>query len=394
MKNLDAIKQKKIEFAQKLQAAVNGGEPEQLAEAITAFADDLQDSILQEARELTQRNDSVILSQRGCRQLTDAEQRFYEATISAMRSTDPKQAISNIEVAMPETVIDSVFDDIREEHPLLGLIDFRNTMGKIKMVVNKTGVQLAAWGALTEEITKEISAAIGIIDTGLMKLTAFLPVSKAMLDLGPAWLDRYVREILSEVIAASLETAIVCGDGKNQPIGMIRSVSDDVSVTGGVYPEKEAIPVKDLKPSTYGGLLSKIADGPNGKIRKISNLILVVNPKDYFNKLMAWTTFRKNDGTYVNDILPYPTVIVPVTALPEGKAVLGLSKRYFAALGSTKDGKIEYDDSVRFLEDERVYAVRLYGNGQPLDDKAFLVLDISGLKAPVKEVKVVDGAAE
>lgn len=394
MKNLDKIKQKKVEFAKNMQDAIKSGEAEQLADAITAFAEDMQSSIISEAEEIVQRNDTVILSQRGCRQLTDAEQKFYTQTIEAMKKSDPRQALSNIEIAMPETVIDTVFEDIREEHPLLGLIDFRNTMGKIKMIVNKTGIELASWGALTDAITKEISGAIGVVDAGLMKLTAFLPVAKAMLDLGPVWMDKYIREILSEVVAASLETAIVSGDGNNQPIGMIRSVADDVSVTGGVYPEKEAISVKDLKPNTFGGLLAKIADGPNGKIRRVSNLILVVNPKDYFSKLMAWTTYRKADGTYTNDILPYPTNIIQSTALPEGKAVLGLAKRYFAALGSTKDGKIEYDDSVRFLEDERVYTVKLYGNGMPLDNNAFLLLDISGLKAPVKEVKVVDSATE
>ena len=57
-------------------------------------------------------------------------------------------------------------------------------------------------------------------------------------------------------------------------------------------------------------------------------------------------------------------------------------------------GKIEQDDSVRFLDDERVYATKLYGNGRPLDNNAFTLLDISGLKpvnlvVDVNEVKSV-----
>ena len=45
-----------------------------------------------------------------------------------------------------------------------------------------------------------------------------------------------------------------------------------------------------------------------------------------------------------------------------------------------KEGKIEYSDHYRFLEDERVYLIKGYANGMPLDNNAFLVLDISELQ--------------
>ena len=40
-----------------------------------------------------------------------------------------------------------------------------------------------------------------------------------------------------------------------------------------------------------------------------------------------------------------------------------------------------YDDSVQFLEDNRVYKIRLLGNGRPKDNTSFEVLDISALAA-------------
>lgn len=49
-------------------------------------------------------------------------------------------------------------------------------------------------------------------------------------------------------------------------------------------------------------------------------------------------------------------------------------------LGMAKNGKIEYSDDVQFLDDNRVYLAKLYGNGRPLDDNAFLYLDISELE--------------
>ena len=51
-------------------------------------------------------------------------------------------------------------------------------------------------------------------------------------------------------------------------------------------------------------------------------------------------------------------------------------------------GKIEYSDEVRFLDDERVYITKMYGNGLPLDNNAFVVVDITGLTAATLEVNV------
>ena len=46
---------------------------------------------------------------------------------------------------MPKTVIDRVFDDLTQQHPLLDAIDFQNTSGLIEMYLNTDGVELATW---------------------------------------------------------------------------------------------------------------------------------------------------------------------------------------------------------------------------------------------------------
>lgn len=77
-----------------------------------------------------------------------------------------------------------------------------------------------------------------------------------------------------------------------------------------------------------------------------------------------------------------------------GKAVIGLGKRYFAAVGTDKGGKIEYSDQYHFLEDERVYLIKVYGNGMPKDNNAFIVLDVSNLQPASLKVVSVDEAAK
>ena len=125
--------------------------------------------------------------------------------------------------------------------------------------------------------------------------------------------------------------------------------------------------------------------------RVVDDLILICNPFDYWEKIMPATTFQiAGTGQYVHDVLPIPADIYQSAALAKGRAVLGMADHYFAALGTGKDGKVTTDDSIKFLEDERTYKVKMYGNARPKDKYAFRLLDISGLNvehvAPVKVV--------
>lgn len=382
----DLLKQ---QLLNNLSEAMKSEDENAIAQAFTEFADSVQQNILNDVKLYQETADKEILIRRGIHQLTQKESKFYQGIIDAMKKDDIRQAFTGLEVAFPETIIDNVINDIKAEHPLLDVINFQNTTVLTKIVVNKKGIQLAKWGALGSAITKELEGAIGKIDLTLCKLTAFMPISKDMLEVGPQWIDAYVRATLAEAIADALETAIVTGTGNNEPIGMDRNVSDDVSVSGGVYPQKTPVTIKDLSPKTYGGLLAKLAKAPNEKTRAIKNVVLIVNPIDYFTKVMPATTVQGTDGTYKNNILPFPTTVIQSCGVTEGKAIIGLPDKYFMGIGSgSSGGKIEYDDSYKFLDDERVYLTKLYGNGRALDDNAFILLDISGLEDLTVSVKV------
>lgn len=389
MKNLDMLQLKKAEIMNKINEAIKEGNDENFAQAFNEFTDMLQQSVLDEANGIVQAADNTILTGRGVRQLTSQETEYFEGVIQAMRTSKPQQALADLEITMPITVIDAVFEDLTESHPLLEEINFQNTSGLIEMLVNKNGVELATWGLITDEIVKELTSGFKKINLRLYKLSAFLPISKSMLDLGAAWMDRYVRTILQEAIANGLEEGIVNGTGKNMPIGMNRQVGDGVTVTDGVYPLKTTTDVKDLDPTTYGELLAGMATGSNGKSRKISNVIMLVNPVDYLRKVMPATTIRGTDGKYINDVFPFPTKPIQSVHVPTGKAIFGLPKRYFMGIGTAKTGKIEYSDDYRFLEDERVYITKLYGHGEPLDNNAFVYADISNLEPAVMKIQEV-----
>lgn len=386
------------ELRVQLQQAIRDNNEENFAsvfnQLLTSIGAEIRAEYEQQMNDLRQEVDSTILAGRGVRQLTTAENNYYQKLITAMKSGNPKQAVENLDMVMPETVIDSVFDDLRTNHPLLSAINFVPTNGAITMMMNTNGYQEAAWGALCDDIVKELTSGFKEVDTKLLKLSAFLPVCKAMLDLGPAWLDRYVRDVLYEALANGLEAGIVNGDGNGKPIGMNRQVGDDVTVTGGVYPKKEAVAIKELSPEVVGNLISMLAESPTGTQRPVRNVLFIVNPVDYFQRVMPATTLMAPDGTYRNDVMPYPMKVIQTPALERGEALIGLGGLYFAAAGAAKGGKIEFSDHYRFLEDERVYTIKTYANGMPMDDNAFILLDITELQALVLKVQQVAAAAE
>lgn len=389
MKNKDLVLKQKNDISARINAAVKSGDEAAFNAAFTEFTDLLQESVMAEAQGLIQAADNNILVGRGVRALTSQEKTYYEKVIGAMRSNDPKQALTLIDETLPKTVIDAIFEDVIEAHPLLGAINFQNTGILTEILISTTdGRHLAMWGQLCSDIAKEISAGTSHINLEHNKLSAFIPICKAMLEIGPEWIDRYVRGILAEAIANGLEKAIIVGTGVNEPVGMTKDPNGVFHPVIG-YPDLAPVVVTTITPATYGAIVAALSVGPNGLYRNVTEVLLVVNPVDYFTKLIPAVTVRAADGTYV-ERFPFPTRVIQSAYVPANKAVIGIAKRYFFGLGSGKGGKIEYSDQYHFVEDERYYITKLYGDGKPLDSTSFKVLDITNLVPVVPDVHVTN----
>lgn len=387
MKNKDLIKQ---ELMTNLAIAMKSEDEGAIAEAFANFASDVQQNVLDDMREYQQTQDKAILQKRGIRVLTQEESTFYK-NLTQKLIENPKQSFTGSDNALPESVIEDVLNNIRTNHPLLEVINFRPTSAKVKLIMNGQGSQKATWGDLNTEISTELSAKLKNKELTQCKLTAYMLISQDMLSVGAQWLDSYIREILTESLALGLEDAIITGTGKSMPIGMDRQVQDDVTITSGVYPQKTAIPLTSFSPASYGDLLAKVATDPNdtAKARPVPSVILVVNPFDYFTKVMPATTVLRPDGTYATNVFPYPTTVIQSCAVAKNSAIFGIPSKYFMAVGpSNEGGKIEYSDDFKFIDDQRAYKIKMYGNGRATDDNAFKLLDITNLVAYDKEVVV------
>lgn len=393
MKNKDEQRLSRLAAAQKISDAAKAGDQDAFKEGLNELCLDIEAQILEEAKSLREETDAAVLAQRGVRQLTSEEKEYYNALISTMKASGKegvKMALTNVDKTFPITIINDVMENMKQEHPLLAAVDTRNVTGLTKWLVNTDEGANATWDELNTEIIKEIASGFNDLELNQKKLSAWMPISQDMLELGPNWLDAYIRTCLSEALAIGFENGIVTGTGKKMPIGMDRQVQEDVTVTAGVYPKKDAIIVTDFSPVTYGDLVSRLAEDERGKARAVNGLIMVVNPFDYFKLVMPATTVMLPDGTYRNDVLPVPTKIIQSVAVARDEAILGIGKRYFLGVGGKRG--IQFSDDAAFLEDKRLYKIVAYANGRAKDNNSFLLLDISGLKRLIYEVKTVDSA--
>lgn len=382
------------DYRQDMVAAIKSGNEEDQVKAFAAMTSAIAEKVKADFMELQDTNDAAVLAQRGYRQLTTKEKKFYEKFIKAAKSANPKQEFTaiigsdNEEDLMPTTIIQDVYKDLQEEYPLLKAIRFQNVGYITKWILNDHATQLAVWGQITDEITKEINSAFRVIDIDQNKLSAYAMIEIGMLDLGPTFLDGYIRACLKEALLGAMEVAIVAGTGVNQPVGLIRDIHEGVSYssTDG-YPAKATVAVTDFSPASYGALIAQMAVTEKGKKRRFSKVGMIVNQTDYLTKVMPATTVLNGNGSYVNNLFPFATTVYISNAVDEGKAVLFLENEYFMGVGGAKNGVIEYSDEYKWLEDMRVFKVKQYGTGRATDNTCALYLDISNLEPAYITVK-------
>lgn len=368
--NREDIKEKALK-------AIEEGKTEEQAEAMQQWMELVAQEVAERVtkEQATFQNDTMILTNRGAKQLTSEEVKYFEKLAGAMKATKVKEALTDMDVVMPTTTINRVFEDLVEAHPLLSKIKAMNVTG-ITEVIKRTGdVEEAWWGKLCDGIKKELEAGFKKESTTLYKLSAFLPICKAYLTLGPAWLETYIRTILTEAMSKGLVKAIVTGTGVEQPYGMDRDLEAAVT-PGEPVPRKTAIKIKDFEPKTLGKIIAKLTN--KGK-RVVTKVTLVVNPVDYWEKVWAITTTKNALGQYIANQFPFPVDIIQESSVSVGEAVIGLAEKYDLSVGMNQ--KIEYSDEFHFLDDERVYLSKLYANGKARDNNSFLLLDISAVTA-------------
>ena len=340
----------------------------------------------------TYANDRNALAARGYRQLTSEETSFYTALAKRLENVRADASVADILPGLPVTIINDIYANLVNEHPLLNAITFRNVGYGSKLVLNAHTAQNAAWGLVTAAVSQEITSSFQVIDLTLAKLSCYAALPLDLIRMGASFLDNYVRTILTEAMASAIEAAIVSGTGKNQPIGMDRKVGTAAVVVDGVYAKKSAVAVSDFTPASYGALIANnILTADNGVVKSGGKLGLICSPIDYYTKIMPATTILNAAGQYVGNLFPVPTQVIPSVGATAGEAVFGFLNEYHCGIGAPKTGSISVSDDAEFLSDVRLFKSITYANGRAYDNSSFALLDISSLDPAFLNVKMIEG---
>ena len=355
---------KKYESLEVINSAMETGDKVALNTGLEAFAEEIMAAVNADMKAVEDKPMSSLIAnpKYNLRSLSAEETNFYKAVV-----------VDGNEIAntpLPTSIYERVFEDLRAEHPLLSKIQFINTSAVTEFVIRDGSLSPAQWGKICAEITTQLDAAFVKKTLNNNKLSAFVNICKSMLALGPVWLDRFVREVLAEGIAAGLEQAIVAGTGKDQPIGMIKDLAG--AVVDGVYPDKTAVALTaDLSDEVIFTEIMEPMTASGTKIVNPTDLLFIVNPSDYYLKIAPTFLYRATDGTYIMDKMAVGATVIQSAAVPAGEFVVGKAKDYFLGLASAQ--RISFSDEYRFLEDDRVYIAKLLAHGEPVNNDAFAV---------------------
>lgn len=345
---------------------------EEKSKALNDMMDALQRetraNILEEAQALS--SDNTIMQARGHNVLTSDERKFFNEVVEFGGFDD--------DAILPVTTQERIFEELQKEHPLLGALGIQD-LGAVTRYIYSEAENNFAWGELFGPIAGQIAASFREEEVSQLKLTAFAVIPNDMLELGPTWVERYVREVAVETISVGLEYGFVNGRGRaqNEPVGLMKDVSDNGAVT-----DKESSGTLTFTPSDRGEIIagelyeviSNLSVNEEGENRKVNGrVVMVVNPVDAI-AVQFRNTIQTANGQWVTS-LPYNIRTVESEEVPVGKALFFVQGEYIAAVAGGY--RLKKFDQTLAMEDATLYTIKQFANGLPKDNKAALVYDLN-----------------
>lgn len=365
LNKLPNFQAKKEAFAELVR---KGGNSETQAEAysnmMNALTGDLTEYIDQKVKGKAEKGQHLGMN--------EDEVKFFNSLAAGDLSHGEKE-----EVVFPETTVDQIFKDMVKEHPFLQLLQLQNTGLRLKFL--KSDPKGAAkWGKVNGEIQGQLTATFSDEDATQSKLTAFVAVPNDVLEYGAPWIKTFVVTQIQEAFAAALEEAFLTGDGKDKPIGLNRDVSQNVSVTGGQYPEKKSagtLTFKDAKTAIteLKNVVKALSKKENGKTFVARGKVVLALQPGASLDVEAAATMQNINGKWVY-ALPFGIQTVESEYVPEGKVIAFVPERYDAFVSGGVEIK-EFDQTLA-LEDGHLYTAKRFAYGKAEDDNAAKVYDL------------------
>ena len=354
-----------------LSKAMAGGSDEEQTTAFENYLDALQESVTAEVSKQANETamDRSIIQNRGGNVLTAEETRFFQNAIDKKGFDDDS--------VLPVTTQQRIFDGIVEEHPLLQALGLQD-LGAVTRYIYSDAEKNFVWGELFGPIQGQIGAGFREETITQLKLTAFAVVPNDMLELGPEWVERYVRTVAVETISVGLEYGFVNGNGQSQPIGLLKDRNPDT----GAITDKASSGTLTFAPSDRGEVvagelyevINALSVDADGKRRRINGRVyMAVNPQDAL-AVSFRNTIQTANGQWVT-AMPYNVQVVESEEIPAGRAVFFVQGEYIAVIAGGY--KLKRFDQTLAMEDATLWTIKQFANGRPKDNNAARVYDLN-----------------
>lgn len=301
--------------------------------------------------------------------LSKKEKEFYE------KFKDIKQAVTASQVdIIPTSIVDRTLEDVKQESGVLRLVEFTPADVKKWLIAEKTGTY--AWGELFSSIGGALTPEFSGLDVEVNKLSAYLIIPKAISDLALPFVDKYFTAILKEVMTDGLEYGYLHGNGKNQPIGIYKSIS---SSTNGVHADKTLdSTLKSFTPKALAAMKKALSN--DGK-RTYDKIYLICNPADKADYVDP--AIYDREGRLISS---YKNLeVIPCANNAKSKAIFTLPGKYAMGFSGLK---IASYDQTKSLDDADVLIAKAYANGRAVDDTVAYPFDVTKLEEYIPTVAV------
>lgn len=365
------FEEKKLAFAEATRTGTEAEQATALNEMLESLAEDVRADVMQDAQFLM--GDNSILQSRGQNVLTSEEKKFFNEVIEGGGFKE--------ESTLPVTVQERIFEGVTNEHPFLTHIGLEN-LGAVTEFITSDPEGSAKWRILFGEIQGQLNTSFKKEKITQMALTAFWAIHNDMLELGPEYVERYVRTCLIEAIKVGLEYGFIQGKGttEEEPVGLLYEVQSNGAVTekvsaGTLTFEPGRKTITELRDVVK--LLAKKmkADGTDSDRPKqvAGKVVMVTNPFNTFDIQANSTTLNAN-GVYVTS-LPFNPIPTESVFVPEGKVLFFVKGEYIAATGGAL--KVQKFDQTLALQDATLYTAKQFATGKPKDKYTAQVYDLN-----------------
>lgn len=301
--------------------------------------------------------------------LTDEESQLIEAKKDGLDFKNVTQTVKDHTVVVPETVLDSIWQEMGESHPIIADTPRTYVEGDLTMILDASTDGDGEWTDETDDAKESDTKQVELNLKG-NELTKCITVSWKMKKMSIKAYMAYVISHIAEKMANPIAKAIVSGKGvagssddwTSQPKGILTALASEVSTPQVVTYETH------IEYPTLTSAMSKIKSGykPGSVIYATSNTVWneLANIKD--------TTGRP---LFIPDVTTggvgklFGFTIKEEDAVPDGELVIGNVKKGYA-MNVNQNMTIYQEEHVKSRKTD--YMGYSIVDGAPITTKAFV----------------------